>query len=198
MTPETRSGPAAAAARSLLSAAAVRERAHEMLAAALAGEVAEWGVDLAKLEAAADLTALVVREAYPDLNVPFHARWRHFAIEGSDLLGRAGKAVVRSEATGPRSLRPGHHLGTAGRRGRGGLAVSRRGDGRRAGAFGGPGDRVIPDVRGRGDVRRSRRSAARRWADEGRCGGAGYGVPGHRRKPARGSRRPRGLVAQAG
>ena len=47
----------AVAARSLLSAAAVRERAHEMLAAALAGEVAEWSVDLGKLEAAADLTA---------------------------------------------------------------------------------------------------------------------------------------------
>ena len=73
------------AARSLLSAQAVRERAHEMLAAALAGEVAEWSVDLAKLEAAADLTAEVVREAYPDLSVPFHARWRHFAVAGRDL-----------------------------------------------------------------------------------------------------------------
>ncbi|WP_372784495.1 DUF1688 family protein [Phenylobacterium sp.] len=82
---------AASAARSLLSAAAVRERAHEMLAAALAGAVAEWRVDLAKLEAAADLTAQVVREAYPDLNVPFHARWRHFAVEGRDLWAERDK-----------------------------------------------------------------------------------------------------------
>jgi hypothetical protein len=79
------------AARTLLSAAAVRERAHEMLAAALAGEVAEWRVDLAKLEAAADLTAQVVREAYPDLDVPFHARWRHFAVEGRDLWAKRDK-----------------------------------------------------------------------------------------------------------
>ena len=85
MTSDTRT--AAAAARSLLSASAVRERAHEMLAAALAGEVTEWRVDLPKLEAAADLTAQVVREAYPDLDVPFHARWRHFAIAGRDLWG---------------------------------------------------------------------------------------------------------------
>jgi hypothetical protein len=82
---------AAAAARSLLSAAAVRERAHEMLAAALAGEVAEWRVDLARLEAAADLTATVVREAYPDLNVPFHARWRHFVVAGHDLWAEREK-----------------------------------------------------------------------------------------------------------
>jgi hypothetical protein len=79
------------AARSLLSAFAVRERAHEMLAAALAGEVAGWRVELGKLEAAADLTAQVVREAYPDLNVPFHARWRHFAVEGRDLWAEREK-----------------------------------------------------------------------------------------------------------
>jgi hypothetical protein len=82
---------AAAAARSLLSASAVRARSHEMLAAALAGEVAEWRVDLRKLEAAADLTAVVVREAYPDLNVPFHARWRHFTVAGRDLWSEREK-----------------------------------------------------------------------------------------------------------
>jgi hypothetical protein len=78
-------------AQSLLTAAAVRERAHEMLAAALAGGVAEWRVDLGKLEAAADLTASVVREAYPDLNVPFHARWRHFSVAGRDLWAERDK-----------------------------------------------------------------------------------------------------------
>ncbi|HEX8061638.1 MAG TPA: DUF1688 family protein [Allosphingosinicella sp.] len=62
----------------LLSAAAVRERAHEMLEIALEGGVDGWGVDLARLDAAADLTAKVTREAYPDLAIPFHARWRHF------------------------------------------------------------------------------------------------------------------------
>jgi Protein of unknown function (DUF1688) len=87
----------AAAARSLLSAAAVRERAHEMLAAALAGEVAEWRADLGRLDAAADLTAQVVREAYPDLNVPFHARWRHFTVDGRDLWAEREKPWARRE-----------------------------------------------------------------------------------------------------
>jgi hypothetical protein len=62
----------------LLSAAAVRERAHEMLEIALEGGVEGWAVDLARLEAAADLTAAATRQAYPDLAIPFHARWRHF------------------------------------------------------------------------------------------------------------------------
>jgi uncharacterized protein DUF1688 len=63
----------------LLSAAAVRERGHEMLDLALDGAVEGWTVDLARLEAAAELTASVAREAYPDLAIPLHARWRHFA-----------------------------------------------------------------------------------------------------------------------
>jgi hypothetical protein len=62
----------------LLSAAAVRERAHEMLEIALEGGVDGWAVDLGRLDDSAELTARVTREAYRDLAIPFHARWRHF------------------------------------------------------------------------------------------------------------------------
>lgn len=75
----------AEAARGLLNAAAVRERAHEMLDLALAGQVEGWRVDLERLPDAAAFVAEVIRERYPDLNVPFHARWRHFVFEGRDL-----------------------------------------------------------------------------------------------------------------
>jgi hypothetical protein len=92
----------AEAARSLLSSAAVRVRAHEMLTAALADELPEWRVDLARLEPAADLTAQVVRESYPDLVVPFHARWRHLIVSGRDLWAEVDhpwtEAVERARA----------------------------------------------------------------------------------------------------
>jgi hypothetical protein len=81
----------AATARTLLNAAAVRERAHEMLGVALAGGLAEWRVDLGRLEAAADLTVQAVRANYPDLKVPFHARWRHFVVAGRDLWAEREK-----------------------------------------------------------------------------------------------------------
>jgi hypothetical protein len=64
--------------RRLLNAAAVRERAHEMLDIALDGGLEGWTVDLPRLSDAAALTAAVTRERYPDLAIPFHARWRHF------------------------------------------------------------------------------------------------------------------------
>ncbi|WP_293903055.1 DUF1688 family protein [Phenylobacterium sp.] len=79
------------AARALLSAAAVRRRAHELLAIALDGRLADWRIDLLRLEAAADLTVETVRLNYPDLNVPFHARWRHFTAAGRDLWAEADK-----------------------------------------------------------------------------------------------------------
>jgi hypothetical protein len=69
----------------LLGPAAVRERAHELLELALAGQVEGWRVDLDRLADAADRTAAVTRELYPDLAVPFHARWRHFVAGAPQL-----------------------------------------------------------------------------------------------------------------
>jgi hypothetical protein len=89
-THESMNGPNEALL-ALLSAAAVRERAHEMLELALEGKVEGWTVDLAGLDAAAELTAQVTREAYPDLAIPFHARWRHF-VAGEPRLPQGAPA----------------------------------------------------------------------------------------------------------
>ncbi|MDB5668908.1 MAG: hypothetical protein JWL74_1858 [Alphaproteobacteria bacterium] len=85
------------ALRRLLSAAAVRERAHEMLELALDGRVEGWRVDLSRLGEAAQLTVEVTRQAYPDLDIPFHARWRHF-IAGEPRLPPRDEPAVRARA----------------------------------------------------------------------------------------------------
>jgi len=74
-------------ARSLLTPAAVRERAHEMLAIGVADGLEHWRVDLDRLPETARYVAAVIRDQYPTLAVPFHARWRHFAIQGQDFWG---------------------------------------------------------------------------------------------------------------
>ena len=79
-----------AAARSLLSAAAVRERGHEVLQAGLDARLEHWRVDIDRLPSVAAFVASVVREQYPTLQVPFHARWRHFVVGGRDLWAEAG------------------------------------------------------------------------------------------------------------
>jgi hypothetical protein len=74
-------------AKGLLTPAAVRERAHEMLEIGVAGGLDHWRVDLDRLPETARYVAAVIRDQYPTLAVPFHARWRHFAVDGVDLWG---------------------------------------------------------------------------------------------------------------
>jgi Protein of unknown function (DUF1688) len=72
-------------ASSLLCAAAVRSSAKRMLALALNDSVDDWTVDLDRLPATAEFVAHVVRDRYPDVRPPLHARWRHFVFRGQDL-----------------------------------------------------------------------------------------------------------------
>jgi hypothetical protein len=71
-------------ALSLLSAEAVRTRAHQMLEIGLRGGLSYFTIDLDRMEAVADAVLAVTRKAYPTLDIPFHARWRHFVIGGGD------------------------------------------------------------------------------------------------------------------
>jgi len=81
-----------AAARSLLSASAVRERAHAVLA--LGERLPNFSVDLAKLDQTADLVIETTRAAYPNLDIPFHSRWRHFEIDGFDYWDELDRAMA--------------------------------------------------------------------------------------------------------
>src|ERR1043165_5428924 len=92
------------AARSLLSAGAVRERAHEMLAAGLRGELEHFTVDMDSLGPAAQVVSELIRVNYPDLDLPFHARWRHFAVGARDLWAeRAAQAAWPTPAAKARA-----------------------------------------------------------------------------------------------
>ncbi|MBF9233697.1 URC4/urg3 family protein [Microvirga alba] len=75
------------AARSLLSATAVRERSHQILRHGVEGRLPHFAVHLDRLEACADEVVATIREAYPSLDIPFHARWRHFSVGGYDRWG---------------------------------------------------------------------------------------------------------------
>jgi len=63
-----------------------------MLAIGRAGGLEHWRVDMDRLPETAAFVAQVVREQYPDLKVPFHARWRHFVTAGNDLWAQLAGA----------------------------------------------------------------------------------------------------------
>jgi hypothetical protein len=55
-----------------------------MLEMGLNGELRHFRVDLARLDAAVDLVLTATQKAYPNFDVPFHSRWRHFVVGGVD------------------------------------------------------------------------------------------------------------------
>lgn len=86
------------AAKSLLSARAVRDRARTLFTLGRAGKLDHFEIDLGKLGDAARLVAAVTRENYPDLAVPFHARWRHIESGGIDRWGAIADALDPDDA----------------------------------------------------------------------------------------------------
>ncbi|WP_336801406.1 URC4/urg3 family protein [Kaistia sp. MMO-174] len=72
---------------SLLTAAAVRERANRLLELGVAGKLDHFAIDLDRLPAVADFVIDTARESYPDLDIPFHSRWRHFEAGRIDRFG---------------------------------------------------------------------------------------------------------------
>jgi hypothetical protein len=74
-------------ALSLLTAEAVRSRAHMMLELGFRDGLTHFRIDLERMGAAADAVIATIQKSYPSLEIPFHARWRHFAVEGVDRWG---------------------------------------------------------------------------------------------------------------
>ena len=82
----------------LRSTRTVRERANRVLSAAEAGTSKFWLVDASRMGACADVVAQVTRERYPDLNIPYHSRWRHFEAGGHDRYAKFVEALGNVDA----------------------------------------------------------------------------------------------------
>ncbi|WP_298873188.1 URC4/urg3 family protein [uncultured Bradyrhizobium sp.] len=80
-------------ARALLSAKAVRARAGQMLDIGLNGGLTHFTIDLDRMDSVADAVLAVTRKAYPTLDIPFHARWRHFVFSGVDRWAQLADAA---------------------------------------------------------------------------------------------------------
>ena len=76
----------------MLCAAAVRRSSQRILRLGLDDALEDWVVHLERLAPAADFVAQVVRDRYPGLRPPLHARWRHFVFGGRDLWAETAAA----------------------------------------------------------------------------------------------------------
>ncbi|MBD2385012.1 URC4/urg3 family protein [Cylindrospermum sp. FACHB-282] len=72
----------------LRSPVAIRERCGELFRFVVEGKSRYFVCDLTRLPGVADYVIEVIRGEYPDLQVPFHSRWRHFEAGGVPRLAQ--------------------------------------------------------------------------------------------------------------
>jgi hypothetical protein len=89
-----REEPAAA----LKSAVTIRERCRNIAVAATAGQSRHFRIDRTRLDGAAAMVAAVTRRRYPDLDVPYHSRWRHFETGDIDRKAELDRALAGRSA----------------------------------------------------------------------------------------------------
>ncbi|MBW4470311.1 MAG: URC4/urg3 family protein [Stenomitos rutilans HA7619-LM2] len=70
----------------LHSPLAIRERCGQLFDLACADKLRYFRCDLSQLDRVAEYVIQITRESYPDLNIPFHSRWRHFEVGDSTRL----------------------------------------------------------------------------------------------------------------
>ena len=73
---------------------AIRDRCGQLFELAVQDKLDHFRCNLSRLEPTADYILQVMRENYPDLNVPFHSRWRHFGAGGRDRTALFNQQLV--------------------------------------------------------------------------------------------------------
>jgi hypothetical protein len=82
----------------LLTAAAVRDRCGTVFAAAERGETRHFRLVMTRLAEVVRRILEITRGRYPDLDVPYHSRWRHFSAGGVDRAALVAAGADPDEA----------------------------------------------------------------------------------------------------
>lgn len=77
---------------------AIRERCQALYNLGERDALPNFTLHLDRLDAAADYVAAVIRENYPTLQIPYHARWRHFAAGKVDRWGELAATLKGVDA----------------------------------------------------------------------------------------------------
>ncbi|MDX2214437.1 MAG: URC4/urg3 family protein [Oculatellaceae cyanobacterium bins.114] len=82
----------------LRSPQAIRDRCGQLFELAQQDRLQYFRCDLSQLEPTAAFVLQVMQANYPDLQVPFHSRWRHFDVGGVARVARLQQSVSHLNA----------------------------------------------------------------------------------------------------
>lgn len=88
------------AARWLCTPEAIRQRCEAIHALAQAGDLEHFSLHPERLDQTARYVVTTIREKYRTLRIPYHSRWRHFAIGGRDRW----QELARNLSESPREV----------------------------------------------------------------------------------------------
>jgi Protein of unknown function (DUF1688) len=88
----------------------IRERSHELLARVRAGQSQYFKLDESALKTCAQFVLQVTRDNYPNFDVPFHSRWRHFEAGGIDRAKPIIEQLRKADPSGAEIARTGIEL----------------------------------------------------------------------------------------
>ncbi len=64
----------------------IRKQAHRLLELAKKDQLDYFGINSENMASTAEYIIKVMMQNYPDLNIPYHSRWRHFEVGGIDRI----------------------------------------------------------------------------------------------------------------
>lgn len=88
MTPEER-----AAIAYLRQPQAIRDRCQQLFDRCQTNQLSHFSCDLSQLEPVAAYVIATTQQLYPNFEVPFHSRWRHFDVGGTPRLAQLNQAL---------------------------------------------------------------------------------------------------------
>jgi len=77
----------------------VRARCQQLFTLCETGKLEHFACDLSQLDAVADYVVATTQQLYPDFDVPFHSRWRHFDAGGTPRLAQLDQALAKLSVT---------------------------------------------------------------------------------------------------
>ncbi|MCZ0901024.1 DUF1688 family protein, partial [Microcoleus sp. HI-ES] len=78
----------------LRTPAAIRQKCDRLFDLARQDKLRYFRVDLSQLDKAANYVIDTTRQQYPDFNIPFHSRWRHFEAGNLSRLAELDAALA--------------------------------------------------------------------------------------------------------
>ncbi|MEG5136724.1 MULTISPECIES: URC4/urg3 family protein [unclassified Microcoleus] len=79
----------------LRTPAAIRQKCDRLFNLASENKLRYFRVDLSQLDKAANYVIDTTRQQYPDFNIPFHSRWRHFEAGNQPRLAELNTALAQ-------------------------------------------------------------------------------------------------------